>query len=156
MSVNLSRSYPQVGLKGKATEALRLPEGKACAADIVNKSWPHNSLDFYIWLEVGLSEVKEELRAEVGKVLASQRNRCQQTSMAKLVLQLRDWLRIIKKIEFYHIDTNTKDLFYAENGLLALYECGNLQTIYLLSEIEKYRSKNAEEEGLTLSDLRRD
>lgn len=41
--------------------------------------------------------------------------------MVKIVTLLKDWLKVIKKIEFYHFETNTKDLFYADNGLLSLY-----------------------------------
>lgn len=32
--------------------------------------------------------------------------------MSKLILQLKDWLKLVKKIEFYHIDTIMKDIFY--------------------------------------------
>lgn len=153
MNINLERSYSQLALRGKPTEALRLPEVTLARADLVSKSWPHNSLDFYISLDVALGEFKQELCESVRRVRACPG---ETASSGKLVVQLQEWLRIIKKIEFYHIESNNKNLFYAQDGLLDLYECGSLQAIYLLSEIEKYRAKNTEEETLTLSDLRKD
>ena len=53
--------------------------------------------------------------------------------MSKLIVELKDWLKLIKKIEFYHLDIFTKDVFYGQEGLMNLYECGNMQSICLLS-----------------------
>jgi hypothetical protein len=41
---------------------LRLPETALNRVDLVSKSWPHNSLDFYISLDVSLGEFKQEVR----------------------------------------------------------------------------------------------
>jgi hypothetical protein len=43
------------------------------------------------------------------------------TNDDKLVQLLQEWLRIIKKMEFYHIESKNKEFFYAEDGLLHLY-----------------------------------
>jgi len=60
------------------------------------------------------------------------------------------WLRVVKKMEFYRLEADFKKIAFNKNGLYKLYDLGNLKSIYLLSEIEKYRSL---EEGTTLSDL---
>ena len=39
----------------------------------------------------------------------------------------------------------TRDLLYHENGLLNVYEYGDMRSIFLLSEIEKYSLKSNEE-----------
>ena len=62
MNINIERSYPQLSLRGKVTDALRLPETVLNRVDLVSKSWPHNSLDFYISLDVALGEFKQEVR----------------------------------------------------------------------------------------------
>ncbi len=41
--------------------------------------------------------------------------------MSKLILKLKDWLKLIKKSEFYHVDLEMKDIFYGEEGLMNLY-----------------------------------
>jgi hypothetical protein len=133
MNINLHRSYHQLAIRGKITDSLRLPQKTAPLLDIVQQYWPLNRFDFYVTLDLALEELKSELREEVKKVRAGHRNRCQQTTTAKLIGMLKDWLRLIKKIEFYHIDTSMKSIFYDEEGLLALYECGNIHSIYLLS-----------------------
>lgn len=109
MHLNLERSYPQLALKGKATTALRLPDLILSRADLVTKSWPHNSLDFYISLDVALGELKQELLATVATV----REKKTGEGEGMLVGLLRDWLRVVKKMEFYHIESNNKDLFYS-------------------------------------------
>ena len=60
------------------------------------------------------------------------------------------WLKVAKKMEFYRLDADFKKLIFNKNGIYRLYDFGNLKSIYLLSEIEKYRSL---EEGTTLSEL---
>jgi hypothetical protein len=109
MHLNLERSYPQLALKGKATTALRLPDTILSRADLVTKSWPHSPLDFYISLDVALGELKQELLAAVASV------RGEKTGEGEgvLIALLRDWLRVVKKMEFYHIESNNKDLFYS-------------------------------------------
>lgn len=110
MNISLERSYPQLALRGKATDALRLPETALTRADLVSKSWPHNSLDFYISLDVALGEFKQELLESVRRARACAGG---QASGEKLVMQLQEWLRITKKIEFYHIESYNKELFYS-------------------------------------------
>lgn len=109
MHLNLERSYPQLALKGKATTALRLPDVVLSRADLATKSWPHSSLDFYISLDVALGELKKELLGAVAGVLG------EKTGEGEGVLLglLREWLRLVKKIEFYHIESNNKDIFYS-------------------------------------------
>lgn len=109
MHLNLERSYPQLALKGKATTALRLPDAILSRADLVTKSWPHSSLDFYISLDVALGELKQELLAAVENVKGEKAG----DGECVLVSLLRDWLRVVKKMEFYHIESNNKDLFYS-------------------------------------------
>jgi hypothetical protein len=68
MHLNLERSYPQLALKGKATAALRLPEAPLTRTDLISKSWPHTSLDFYISLDVAIGELKQEVLEAVRRV----------------------------------------------------------------------------------------
>ena len=107
MHLNLERSYPQLALKGKATAALRLPEVPLMRNDLINKSWPHCSLDFYISLDVAIGKLKQEVLEAVGKV------RMGEGEGGQVVGLLREWLRVVKKLEFYHIESNNKDIFYA-------------------------------------------
>ena len=50
-------------------------------------------------------------------------------------------------MEYYRFETDFRKLTFNNYGLFRLYDYGNLQSIFLLSEIEKYRSA---EEGSTL------
>ena len=61
------------------------------------------------------------------------------------------WLKVVKKMEFYRLEADFKKLTFEEYGLYRLYDFGNLQSIFLLSEIEKFRTSD---EGSTLSDLK--
>ena len=64
---------------------------------------------------------------------------------------LEIWLKVMKKMEFYRVETDFKKLTFGNYGLYRLYDIGNLKSIYLLSEIEKYK---APEEASTLQELK--
>ena len=112
MNINLDRSYHQLSVRGRITEPLRLPDRKMTNTEVIHQSWPLNTFDFYISLDQALAELKRELKEELRRVRASFKNKCHQIPMSKLTLQLKDWLKLAKKMEFYHIETCMKDLFY--------------------------------------------
>jgi hypothetical protein len=62
MNINLERSYPQLSVRGRITDALKLPLAKLNPSDIINKYWPLNTFDFYISLDQTLGEIKKDLK----------------------------------------------------------------------------------------------
>ena len=64
---------------------------------------------------------------------------------------LKLWLDVVKKMEFYRLDGEFRQLTFSSIGLYQLFKYGNLRSVYLLSEIEKYRSCD---EGITISEMK--
>ena len=56
-------------------------------------------------------------------------------------------------MEFYRLEGEFRELTFGPYGLYRLYDLGNLRSIFLLSEIEKYRPLP---EGTTLYELERE
>ncbi len=68
MNFNLEHCYHQLSVRGKITAPIHVPESAVEWQDVVNGSWPLHSFDFYIALDVCLTEAKEKVKQLVAQL----------------------------------------------------------------------------------------
>ena len=68
MNFNLEHCYHQLSVRGKITAPLHVPESIVEWQDVVNGSWPLHSFDFYIALDLSLTEAKDKVRQLVNQL----------------------------------------------------------------------------------------
>ena len=123
---------------------------QSAPSDILSGHWPLQDINFHVQLDHAISEWKSSFYQEIDIVEQKGVDNFSASSFNAVNELMNVWLKVAKKMEFYRLDADFKKLVFNKNGLYRLYDFGNLKSIYLLSEIEKYR---ALEEGTTLSDL---
>lgn len=157
MNLVFEQHYPHAS-RGSITQPLCRIKNKIKGTyhellQLFDAQWPLHDLNFYAQLDHAITLWQELFYREM-QILANRGLLGWAESDYAYINNLLDlWLKVVKKIEFYRLDGEFKELIFHPFGLYSLYEHGNMRSIYLLSEIEKYRSFD---DATTLRELKKE
>jgi hypothetical protein len=154
MNFVFEANYPHSSRGSLAQPLLSPPEYSSPTLDricqVLLGHWPLQDINAHVRIDNALSEWQLAFQAEMKHLAASGLECWPGVDFDNLNRLLEVWLKVVKKMEFYRLEGDFKQLSFHPHGLYQIYNHGNLKSIYLLSEIEKYRPL---EEGSNFSQL---
>ena len=144
MNLLFESNYPHTS-RGTVIQPLLSPkttslQTKDQLTTILCSHWPLQDLNFHIRLDQALAQWQLLFFEEMEQIQKQTDKHNEELDYSKLNDLLEIWLKVVKKMEFYRVESDFKKLTFHRYGLYRLYDLGDLKSIYLLSEIEKYKA----------------
>lgn len=120
--------------------------------ELLDAYWPLQDINFHSKLDYAISLWQEHFFKEMRNLVEIDIQSWPHANFNAINQLLETWLRVVKKMEFYRLEGDFRNLVFHPHGLYTLYQHGNLKSIYILNELQKYRTL---EEADILSELKK-